>query len=77
MPLVNPAPIVYQTLSNEIDRRNTKQSKDVFSKEAKSGLLTRKDKKEQNAADKMTEVDRVMHYMKLIRLQREELNKND
>lgn len=77
MPLVNPAPIAYQTLSNEIDRRNQKQGKAIPTKEPKSGLLTRMDKKEKVAADKMPEVDRVMHYMQLIRQQREELNKND
>jgi len=75
MPLVNPAPIVYQTLSNQIDAMS--KNEDAVNKAPKEqkGLLSRSSKKVDKDTS-MAEVDRVMRYMKLIRQQREEFKAN-
>jgi hypothetical protein len=76
MPLVNPAPIVYQTLSNQIDAMSKDEDKTNKMSQEQKGLLSRSSKKVEKKSD-MAEVDRVMHYMKLIRQQREEFKAND
>jgi len=76
MPLVNPAPIVYQTLSNQIDAMFKDEDKTNKASQEQKGLLSRSSKKVEKKSD-MAEVDRVMHYMKLIRQQREEFKAND
>ena len=75
MPLVNPAPIVYQTLSNQIEAMSKNEDKTNKMSQEQKGLLSRSPKKVEKNSN-MAEVDRVMHYMKLIRQQREEFKAN-
>lgn len=76
MPLVNPAPLVYQTLSNQIDRMAKKDKTPTVSEKMTNGLLSRSSKKQSSSGEKMSEISRVMHYMKYIRQQKEELKSN-
>ena len=76
MPLVNPAPLVYQTLSNQIDRMAKKDKTPTVSEKMTNGLLSRSSKKQSSSGENMSEISRVMHYMKYIRQQKEELKSN-
>lgn len=76
MPLVNPAPLVYQTLSNQIDRMSEKEKMPTVSEKMTNGLLSRGAKKQTSAKDNLSEISRVMHYMKYIRQQKEEFKSN-
>ena len=76
MPLINPAPLVYQTLSNQIDRMAKKNKTPTVSEKMTNGLLSRSSKKQSSSGENMSEISRVMHYMKYIRQQKEELKSN-
>jgi hypothetical protein len=76
MPLINPAPLVYQTLSNQIDRMAKKDKTPTVSEKMTNGLLSRSSKKQSSSGENMSEISRVMHYMKYIRQQKEELKSN-
>lgn len=73
MALVNPAPIVYDTIINKINHE-AKQSPDKT--EEGKGLLTRSNKMKPQQAT-LSEVDRVSKYIKSIKEQREALKQND
>ena len=76
MPLVNPAPLVYQTLSNQIDRMSEKDKTPTVSEKMTNGLLSRSSKRQSSSGENMSEISRVMHYMKYIRQQKEEFKSN-
>lgn len=73
MALVNPAPIVYDTIINKI-KYDERQS--PVEKVAGKGLLVRNNKM-QPQESKLSEIDRVSRYIMLIKQQREALKQND
>jgi len=76
MPLVNPAPLVYQTISNQIDFEEEKNSKGKKNDIVNKGLLTRSFNKQSDNTANTTEISRVMRYMKYIRGLKKELTSN-